>query len=305
MTTDQITENQLRYLLILAWQRTGADEAEIEAYRTSFRGLTNLQAANLITTWNALPQLRNDDPPTALDAWVLTTAPATSSTNDLAFRHMNARFQSNCAACGVVIGQGDPIRYYHNIKKATHVGCSLGHHNFLTPAAPTPVAPTSPGQFECYTCHDKFDSMPDLMDHKKTAHPAGVASAALAPPAPTAVAAPAPAPVVYPIPEPGYYMANVLVNGEIMMRFYRVTKKRNSDIKRFVRQSGDNWINWIEPTERRMAAALICAAPTLAMEAYGKLLGVCGCCGRSLTDPESRARGIGPECIKKFPGRYA
>ncbi len=28
--------------------------------------------------------------------------------------------------------------------------------------------------------------------------------------------------------------------------------------------------------------------------------GKCGCCGRTLTTPESLDRGIGPECIKKF-----
>lgn len=31
--------------------------------------------------------------------------------------------------------------------------------------------------------------------------------------------------------------------------------------------------------------------------------GKCACCGRRLTDPTSIARGIGPECIKKFEGR--
>ena len=31
--------------------------------------------------------------------------------------------------------------------------------------------------------------------------------------------------------------------------------------------------------------------------------GRCACCGRRLTDPTSIARGIGPECIKKFDGR--
>lgn len=30
--------------------------------------------------------------------------------------------------------------------------------------------------------------------------------------------------------------------------------------------------------------------------------GQCGRCGRALTDPESIARGIGPECIKKMGG---
>src|SRR3954467_4913662 len=63
MQTDQITDNQLRYLLILAWQRTDADEADIESYRTSFPSMTRLAANDLITTWNAFPQLRANDPP--------------------------------------------------------------------------------------------------------------------------------------------------------------------------------------------------------------------------------------------------
>ena len=30
----------------------------------------------------------------------------------------------------------------------------------------------------------------------------------------------------------------------------------------------------------------------------GKLTGRCGCCGKTLTDPDYKMRGIGPECIK-------
>jgi hypothetical protein len=33
-------------------------------------------------------------------------------------------------------------------------------------------------------------------------------------------------------------------------------------------------------------------------EAFGQVVGRCGCCGRALTDPDSKMRGIGPECIK-------
>ena len=36
--------------------------------------------------------------------------------------------------------------------------------------------------------------------------------------------------------------------------------------------------------------------PMNALADYGKVLNKCGHCGRSLTDPESRARGIGPDC---------
>ncbi|MFI0484873.1 DUF6011 domain-containing protein [Actinomadura sp. 9N215] len=31
---------------------------------------------------------------------------------------------------------------------------------------------------------------------------------------------------------------------------------------------------------------------------YGKFTGRCGCCGRALTDNDSKLRGIGPECLK-------
>lgn len=31
---------------------------------------------------------------------------------------------------------------------------------------------------------------------------------------------------------------------------------------------------------------------------FGRLAGRCGCCGKTLTDPDSKMRGIGPECIK-------
>lgn len=40
--------------------------------------------------------------------------------------------------------------------------------------------------------------------------------------------------------------------------------------------------------------------PRAASEAYGLEVGRCGVCGRLLTDPESRALGIGPICAAKF-----
>lgn len=36
------------------------------------------------------------------------------------------------------------------------------------------------------------------------------------------------------------------------------------------------------------------------LERYGLELGACGMCGRTLTDEESRARGIGPVCFDKL-----
>jgi hypothetical protein len=45
---------------------------------------------------------------------------------------------------------------------------------------------------------------------------------------------------------------------------------------------------------------LVLADPKAASIAYGRELGVCGVCGRTLTDPESIAKGIGPICEGRF-----
>lgn len=46
---------------------------------------------------------------------------------------------------------------------------------------------------------------------------------------------------------------------------------------------------------------LACAAdPLNAAIAYGKRYGKCSVCARTLTDPESIDRGIGPVCAERF-----
>lgn len=44
----------------------------------------------------------------------------------------------------------------------------------------------------------------------------------------------------------------------------------------------------------------IAVDPRAAMETYGREIGQCGRCGRALTDAQSRARGIGPNCATKI-----
>jgi Family of unknown function (DUF6011) len=48
--------------------------------------------------------------------------------------------------------------------------------------------------------------------------------------------------------------------------------------------------------KRAVLNAIIAAGVQEATERFGRELGICGICGRSLTDDESRARGIGPIC---------
>lgn len=45
---------------------------------------------------------------------------------------------------------------------------------------------------------------------------------------------------------------------------------------------------------------LIAADPSAAARAHGIQTGLCSCCGRTLTDPNSIARGIGPICAERF-----
>lgn len=54
--------------------------------------------------------------------------------------------------------------------------------------------------------------------------------------------------------------------------------------------TGDRW--------RAMQA--IAANPEAACSLYGHTLGRCGICGRTLTNEESRGKGIGPICAERF-----
>lgn len=50
------------------------------------------------------------------------------------------------------------------------------------------------------------------------------------------------------------------------------------------------------------ALEAIAADPAKAFISYGKQFGVCGVCGRELTNPESIERGIGPVCWGRIGG---
>lgn len=54
--------------------------------------------------------------------------------------------------------------------------------------------------------------------------------------------------------------------------------------------------------ERQGQIAEACADPLKEAIAYGRRTGVCACCGRTLTDPESIDRGIGPICAGRWFG---
>lgn len=55
--------------------------------------------------------------------------------------------------------------------------------------------------------------------------------------------------------------------------------------------------------ERAAALQSVFADPAAAARAHGLQTGECSCCGRTLTDPESVRRGIGPICEGRFGWR--
>ena len=81
--------------------------------------------------------------------------------------------------------------------------------------------------------------------------------------------------------------------------FYRVWRGSRGGVVVYMQISDD---------EQRMygaqATAILCkiktAGPLEAAKAYGREIGECGICGRTLTNEESRAAGIGPICSQKY-----
>lgn len=65
------------------------------------------------------------------------------------------------------------------------------------------------------------------------------------------------------------------------------------------RQSSDNLYPVRDPAARTRVLTEIAKDPSKASRRYGRLIGACGVCGRTLTDEDSRRAGIGPVCAAK------
>lgn len=86
-------------------------------------------------------------------------------------------------------------------------------------------------------------------------------------------------------------------NGEL--KFFKVKNGKQSGFVFIDRQSSDDYFPIRNAAVKAEILRLIAADPKAATIRYGRELGVCGRCGRTLTDEASRAAGIGPICIDK------
>lgn len=87
------------------------------------------------------------------------------------------------------------------------------------------------------------------------------------------------------------------------VKFYRVRKVTKGIYagRTFVdRQAGDESFPVRFATERAKILTAIAADVKVAAIRYGKALGKCSQCGRTLTNPESIALGIGPVCLSRL-----
>jgi len=87
------------------------------------------------------------------------------------------------------------------------------------------------------------------------------------------------------------------------LKFYKVDRPTEGKWKgyTFVKVQASDDFHPIKSRDAKAAIlrAIAKAGPRAAMIRYGRELGVCGDCGRTLTDENSRAAGIGPICAAK------
>jgi hypothetical protein len=81
-------------------------------------------------------------------------------------------------------------------------------------------------------------------------------------------------------------------------RFYKLRESKRG--KRYLVAQLSDEERMVPWAEALIVARKITADPMAAMLRYGQEIGSCGHCGRTLTNDESRALGIGPKCRKGF-----
>lgn len=102
------------------------------------------------------------------------------------------------------------------------------------------------------------------------------------------------------LPEGGYAMFNKKTQ---KIHFFRVSygnpRGKWAGYTFLVELHGDNEERIRDAGKRNVILNAICRDPMGCMATYGRELGKCGQCGRTLTS-EWRLKGIGPECFKNY-----
>lgn len=98
----------------------------------------------------------------------------------------------------------------------------------------------------------------------------------------------------------GYYAIPSLTGNNDLDFFFVHFKGGRKEVLRVL--GGQSPFRVSDAETKTIVEALVALSPAELSEAqarYGRELGVCGACGRHLTDEVSRARGLGSECAKK------
>lgn len=265
--TREATESQIAYMQILAYERCEVtSDEDIQVHLEVFRRMSNAEASAMISLWQNLTK----------------TAKAP--------QHMYDHMEQVKKAKAAQLNTGGV---------QTTTGTGNQGSAFTQPAHLPHTFQTRPSFVTCGICGKvKTDAV-----HAQNALPHQVAGVQqMTAPAPQQPAtAPPPMPTV-PLPEKGYYAVQLPdpVTAEMTWQFYRVTESRQQPGRRFiVRQHGD-MLKQIDSSERLKISLIINADPKTRQADYGKQIGRCGKCGKTLTDPMSISFGIGPECRKSF-----
>lgn len=245
----QITEAQLAYMLIIAYERCDVvDPDDLEAHEHAFRRMSNAEGSALIELWKALPK-QNKAPQFMYDRL-----------------HQAQQLKA----------QPDPNPPpQHWPANNPHIQTTTGTGNAPSAFASAPAAPR-----------------PTLNVQQPTPP---------ATPPPSNVQTPATRTNVV-LPPVGRYAMQEIdpITKELIWKFYVVTQSRRNTSLRFMQeQYGDNKRS-VPYTKLDLVCTIINSNPQFHMEQYGKQIGRCGKCGRTLTDPESIERGIGPECWSRM-----
>ena len=98
------------------------------------------------------------------------------------------------------------------------------------------------------------------------------------------------------VPDGNYAILNASGKGDVV--FYRVWTRRDGN-RGVDLQVSDDFV----PVNRAQVPGImdrIAQDPGRALARYGHEIGRCGICSRTLTNEESRARGVGPKCAAKI-----